>query len=197
MSEAELPLFPLSTVLFPGGPLRLRIFETRYLDMVRRCFREERRFGVVLIQEGGEVGEVAAVASIGTTARLTDFEPRADGLLGVSCVGERRFRILTRRQQSDGLHVAAVEFLPPEPAQGLGAEFARLGTLLQELVPRLAEYQQLEPQFRDAGWVGYRWAEILPLATSERQEVLELADPIVRLKRVASWAARQPEMLRG
>jgi uncharacterized protein len=197
MTDGELPLFPLSTVLFPGGPLRLRIFETRYLDMVRRCFREGSEFGVVLIREGGEVGEVTALAELGTTARLTDFEPRADGLLGVSCIGERRFRISARTQRADGLHVAVVDYLPSEPPEELGADFARLGALLQELLPRLGEYQPLEPQFTDAAWVGYRWAELLPLSMDERQQVLELADPQARLQLVASWAARQPEGLRG
>jgi uncharacterized protein len=197
MSDGALPLFPLSTVLFPGGPLRLRIFETRYLDMVRRCFREGREFGVVLIREGGEVGEVAELAAVGTTARLTDFEPRADGLLGVSCLGARRFRISARHQQADGLHVGTVEYLPGEAPQQLGADFARLGALLRELLPRLSEYQPLEPQFSDAAWVGYRWAELLPLSLEERQQVLELSDAHARLELVAAWAARQPEALRG
>jgi uncharacterized protein len=197
MTVSDLPLFPLSCVLLPGGPLALRIFETRYLDLVRRCFREQSCFGVVLIEDGGEVGAVAAIATTGTTARLTDFEPCADGVLGVHARGEQRFRILERRQQSDGLNLAAVEYLPLEAPQALPADFASLSTLLRELLPQLSEYRDLDTHYEDAAWVGYRWAELLPLAMSERQELLELDDPCVRLRRVAAWAARQPRAARS
>jgi uncharacterized protein len=193
---SELPLFPLSTVLFPGGPLALRIFETRYLDLVRRCFREQSRFGVVLIEEGAEVGALDAIAAVGTTARLTDFESRPDGLLGVRCSGEQRFRILERRQQSDGLHLAAVAYLPEEAPAALPPDLERLGMLLRELLPRLEEYAQVDPDYHDAAWVGYRWAEILPLQPRERQELLELNDPLLRLRKVATWAATRPEAAR-
>src|SRR5215475_14572416 len=83
------PLFPLSTVLFPGGPLPLRIFETRYLDMVRHCMRHRCPFGVTLIRAGSEVGAAAAgeICEVGTTARIVDFNSQPDGLLGITCVG--------------------------------------------------------------------------------------------------------------
>ena len=89
MSTGALPLFPLNTVLFPGGPLSLRIFEPRYLDMVRRCLKERGGFGVVLILEGLEAGVVGRVADTGTSARIVDFDTLPDGLLGIVCVGER------------------------------------------------------------------------------------------------------------
>src|SRR5690348_14909498 len=109
-----LPLFPLNTVLFPGGPLPLRIFETRYVDMVRHCMRERCPFGVVLIHAGAEVGAVADTAAVGTTARIVDFHPMPDGLLGISCVGEHKFRVLRRWTQSDGLNVADITMLPED-----------------------------------------------------------------------------------
>src|SRR6516165_3033400 len=99
VQETTIPLFPLNTVLFPGGPLPLRIFETRYLDMVRHCMRERCPFGVVLIRAGAEVGAVAETTAIGTTARIVDFNSMPDGLLGISCIGERKFRVLRRWQQ--------------------------------------------------------------------------------------------------
>jgi Lon protease-like protein len=191
MSPAELPLFPLATVLFPGGPLSLRIFEPRYLDMVRRCLRQQSPFGVVLILEGAEVGAVAALAATGTSARVVDFDTLADGLLGIVCVGERRFRVLSRRQQDDGLHLAEVEYLAEEARQGLPGELAHLGELLRELLPKLGgAYAYVEAQFDDAGWVGNRWAEILPLTPAERLALLELADPQARLAQIAVWSAR-------
>jgi len=193
MSPSELPLFPLGTVLFPGGPLSLRIFEPRYLDMVRRCLREQRAFGVVLILEGAEVGgAVAALAGTGTSARLVDFDTLTDGLLGVVCVGERRFRVLRHWQQSDGLHLAEVDYLPEEARQALPGEFAHLGELLREVLPRLGgAYTHVEAHYEDAGWVGNRWAEILPLTPAERLVLLELADPLARLAQVAAWSTRQ------
>lgn len=188
---SELPLFPLSTVLFPGGPLSLRIFEMRYVDLVRRCLKQQSGFGVVLIKSGAEVGEVAQLADCGTTARLIDFESRPDGLLGVRCLGGERFRLLERHQQADGLHIGSVQPVPGDPEQPLPDEFAHLGALLRELLPRLGEYARIDTHYEDAGWVANRWAEILPLAAHERQQLLEFADPVARLARVADWAARQ------
>ena len=97
----EVPLFPLNTVLFPGGPLPLRIFETRYTDMVRRCLRTESPFGVLLIREGVEAGGAAATMQLGTLARIVDFNPMPDGLLGIICRGESRFRVMERWRQAD------------------------------------------------------------------------------------------------
>ena len=192
MSGAALPLFPLNTVLFPGGPLSLRIFEPRYLDMVRRCGREQSVFGVVLILAGAEVGEVTSVAGAGTTARLVDFTTRADGLLGIDCVGEQRFRLLRRWQQPDGLNWAEVEYLPAEPPCALPAAFQHLAQLLRELLPRLADaYARVPVRYEDAGWVGNRWAELLPLAAAQKQRLLELTDPIERLTQVAAWSGGQ------
>ncbi|HUJ53357.1 MAG TPA: LON peptidase substrate-binding domain-containing protein [Steroidobacteraceae bacterium] len=192
MSDAALPLFPLNTVLFPGGPLSLRIFEPRYLDMVRRCGREQSVFGVVLILAGAEVGEVTSVAGAGTTARLVDFATRADGLLGIDCVGEQRFRLLRRWQQPDGLNWAEVEYLPAEPPCALPAAFEHLAQLLRELLPRLADaYARVPVRYEDAGWVGNRWAELLPLAAAQKQRLLELTDPIERLTQVAAWSGGQ------
>jgi Lon protease-like protein len=193
MSSAELPLFPLSTVLFPGGPLRLRIFEPRYLDMVRYCLKEARTFGVVLILEGAEAGAAASVADTGTCARPVDFDALPDGLLGIDCVGEQRFRVRRRWQQGDGLNLAEIDYLPDDPPYALPAELAHLGELLREVLPQLGErYAHVTARYDDAGWVGNRWAEVLPLTVAEKQQLLELADPLARLQQVAVWSTRQP-----
>jgi Lon protease-like protein len=193
MSAGELPLFPLGTVLFPGGPLRLRIFEPRYLDMVRRCLEETRAFGVVLILEGAEAGEAVTVASSGTSARVVDFDTLPDGLLGIDCLGEQRFRVLRRWQQGDGLNLAEVDYLPEDAPCALPAELAHLGELLREVLPQLGErYAHVVARYEDAGWVADRWAEVLPLTAAEKQQLLELADPLARLTQVAAWSTRQP-----
>ncbi len=190
------PLFPLNTVLFPGGPLPLRIFETRYVDMVRHCMRQRCPFGVVLIQGGSEVGAAGGgrTSVIGTTARIVDFNSLPDGLLGISCIGERKFRIAKRWQQADGLHLADMEFMELEERIDLPSEFHHLGTLLRVVLPELGDlYADVPKQFADAAWVGYRLAEILPLSLSEKQYCLELDDPVERLERLNPYIRKSEE----
>jgi Lon protease-like protein len=188
----ELPLFPLNLVLFPDGPLPLRIFETRYYDMVRRCMREGSGFGVVLIREGPESGTgETQVYEVGTAADITDFHQLADGLLGLSCVGRRRFRIGARSRQSDGLNLGEVSWIEAEPTVPVPSRHARLAALLRTVLPQLGEvYAGIEMRLEDAAWVGHRLAEILPLPLAEKQTYLELDDPLERLDRLALLAPR-------
>ncbi|MFI4891348.1 MAG: LON peptidase substrate-binding domain-containing protein [Steroidobacterales bacterium] len=180
-----IPLFPLNIVLFPGGPLPLRIFETRYLDMVRLCMRNSTGFGVVLIRSGGEVG-YAETYDVGTTAKIVDFHQLQDGLLGLSCVGEQRFRIHSRRRQSDGLNIGEVEPLAAETPAPVPERHKALAALLQSVLPQLGEsYAGMPMHLDDAVWVGYRLAEILPMAPADKQHCLELSDPLRRLDVIA------------
>ena len=186
--STELPLFPLNTVLFPGGPLPLRIFEPRYVDMVRKCMREGAPFGVLLIRAGQEVGEVSSAADVGSSARIIDFHQMPDGLLGIVCSGEQKFRVEERRVQGDGLNVGTVTWLPLERPTPLPPEYAHLGVLLKRALPQISDiYEQLQPRFDDAGWVSSRLAEILPISLSDKQECLELDDPLARLVRLARF----------
>jgi len=181
--RAEILLFPLGTVLFPGGPLPLRIFEARYIDLVRRCLRDGSGFGVVLIREGVEAGGPALTFDIGTYARIVDFSQQPDGLLGIHAAGERRFRILARRRERDGLNVADVEWLPEEPPQPLPEELAELGPALDAILSQVGEpYASLERHLGDAAWVAGRLAEILPIPPGHKQHCLELDDAIERLR---------------
>jgi uncharacterized protein len=185
-------LFPLNIVLFPGGPLPLRIFETRYVDMVRRCMREGTNFGVVLIREGREVGP-AETFDVGTLADIVDFHQLSDGLLGLSCVGRQRFRIRSRSRQADGLNLAEIDPLQPESALPVPARHSRLAELLKNVLPQLGEvYEGIEMRPDDAAWVGYRLAEILPIPLADKQRVLELDDPIQRLDVLSPLAPGAP-----
>jgi Lon protease-like protein len=176
-------LFPLHAVLFPGGPLPLRIFETRYTDMVRRCMRTQQPFGVVMIQEGEEAGVVATTATVGCTARIVDFHTLRDGLLGISCVGERKFRVLRVWRADDGLNMGEVEWLPVEPELPVPADCERLVTTLRRALEELAEhYENVERKFDDAAWIGARIAELLPIELADKQALLELDDPIERIR---------------
>jgi uncharacterized protein len=182
-----LPLFPLHTVLFPGGPLNLRIFEPRYVDMVGRCMRDGNPFGVVMIREGGEVGPVAEMADIGTCARIVDFATLPDGLLGLTCLGGRTFRVCSRWTQRDGLHLAQVELLPEEAPQPVPGEHRPLEQALRRVVAEAPErYAAVTPRWQDASWLSYRLAEISPLPGPQRLELLRLTDPLERLRRIAA-----------
>jgi Lon protease-like protein len=152
--NSVIALFPLHTVLFPGGPLPLRIFETRYTDMVRRCVRTGEPFGVLLIQDGDEAGEVATTATVGCTARIVDFHTLHDGLLGIACVGERKFRVQRVWRAADGLNMGEVQWLPAESEVPLPANYARLVSAVRRALGELAEhYQHVDRKFDDATWV--------------------------------------------
>jgi hypothetical protein len=179
---AELPLFPLRTVLFPGGLLPLRIFEARYVDMVGRCMREGGEFGVLLVTSGGETGQVDDLAGTGTCARIVDFSKLPDGLLGLMCVGTRRFRLASWRAQDDRLLLGEVEWIAEPPRVPLPAEHERLVPVLKSVVERLGDLAaHMQQDWGDAGWVANRLAEFLPLERASQQHLLELDDPIERL----------------
>ncbi len=178
------PLFPLRTVLYPGGPLPLRIFEARYLDMISSCLKSESPFGVLLIREGAETGP-ALTYDVGTLARITDWYQGSDGLLGVTAIGERRFRLLSAERQSDGLNIGDIELLDEEPAVELPTEYQPMAQILAGVLGNLGKlYESLDTKYEDAGWVSYRFAEILPISPDDKQVYLEIEDPVERLRRV-------------
>ncbi len=185
MNGSTVPLFPLRTVLFPGGPLPLRVFEPRYLDMVSDCMKKDAPFGVLLLADGPEVGREPTVrtAAIGTLAKITDWYQGTDGLLGITATGTERFRLVSAERQPDGLNIGRIEICLPEPAQPVPGEFAGWAQLLEIVLDDLGKlYAGIERQYDDASWLGYRFAEILPLEMEDRQRCLEMTDPVERLR---------------
>lgn len=184
MTREDIPLFPLSTVLFPGGPLGLRIFEQRYLQMVRDCTRDQSCFGICLILEGSETGAPALPAAVGTLARITDFHSQPDGLLGINVEGCARFRVLRTRVRDNGLVRGDVNCWPDEPILPVPPEYGLLADILERLIEQAGGWWRDAPRERydDASWVGFRLAEFLPLQPAERQQLLELTDPLERLR---------------
>ncbi|MGA9856126.1 MAG: LON peptidase substrate-binding domain-containing protein [Gammaproteobacteria bacterium] len=188
---AEIPLFPLNTVLFPGGPLTLRIFETRYLDMVSDCLKRERGFGVCLIEKGSETGP-AHTYTVGTLARIRDWSNGSDGLLNILALGSQRFRMTRVRTQHNGLNTAEVEWLPQEPTMPLPDSAQPLAELLQQILAQVQErYAQVTCAYEDASWVGYRLAEMLPLPIAQRQYLLEISDARMRLDIIGTLISAQ------
>lgn len=193
MTVATIPLFPLNTVLFPGGPLPLRIFETRYLDMVSRCLRDDGEFGVVLIVDGSEVGAVQT-AAVGTRARIVDWYQGEDGLLGITARGGGRFRVRARHRQADGLYLGDVDELPGDAAIELPPEFRALAGLVERVLKDYGEwYAPADNRPGDAAWVAGRLAEILPIPLPDKQRCLELDDPLDRLRLLAPLLRRLGE----
>ncbi|MEM1173250.1 MAG: LON peptidase substrate-binding domain-containing protein [Pseudomonadota bacterium] len=183
----QVPLFPLNTVLFPGGPLPLRIFETRYVDMVSQCMKDNTSFGVLLIREGQEAGTPASTYSVGTLARIVDFYQGSDGLLGVTAIGTHKFELTSVERRDDGLNIGQIEILPGETPMVLPNDYASLAEILEAILDDLGRlYEELDRHFDDAGWVANRFLEILPIALEQKQMCLERADCRQRLDIVAA-----------
>jgi len=181
-----LPLFPLNTVLFPGGQLSLRIFEARYLDLVRERSRSGQGFGICLILGGSEVGQPALPAAIGCEARIVDFSTGPDGLLLLSVQGQRRFHVRSSRVRHDGLIVAEVEWYQAPMPKPVQAEHQLLALLLRRIVERAGPpFDAVDKSsFDDSDWVSWRLAEWLPISWPDRQSLLAESDPYARLQRL-------------
>ena len=194
LPDTALPLFPLQTVLFPDGLLELKIFETRYLDLMACCMREQAPFGVVALRSGGETARSAAGASVslfdvGTLAGLIEVDSPETNILLVRCRGGQRFRLGAVRQEPDGLWVGDAAPVADDPAVAPSATHANVVKSLVDAVATLSA-QGAEPflqphRFDDAGWVANRWCEILPLPIDAKHRLLSL-DPISRLDIVDS-----------
>ena len=192
MAERELPLFPLRSVLFPGGLLGLKIFEARYLDLVSTCLREQRSFGVVALRSGTEArtkpGETVEFEAIGTEVELLDVDSAQPGILQLRCRGTQRFRVHAHRQQADGLWIADTSAVPDDedtaPTEALIETVRGLAGAMAAMTAQGAP-PFLEPhRFDSAGWVANRWCEILPISTAAKQKLMELPDALVRLELV-------------
>lgn len=189
--ERILPLFPLSGLIFPGGLLPLRVFELRYTDMVARVMREDSRFGICLLRSGPEAGPGGVPREVGTCVKIVDFDQLNDGFLGITVRGEQRFRVLHRRLRRDGLWMARVSFLEDEPAMKMPPAFQPLGDMLREIHSQLGNpFAPEERHYDDAGWVGGRLVELLPLEAELKQSLLEISNPVGRLERLRPAISR-------
>ncbi len=182
MHSLRVPIFPLNTVLFPGGLLPLRVFEARYMDMTRDCLKRDQPFGVCLIHEGSEVGAPAVPQGIGCLAKILEWDMQQQGILNLKTRGSQRFRILERETSTQGLISADVELIPPEASVAVPEKFAPCARLLEMVVADQGKPVFAEPHaFDDAAWVGYRLTEILPVPLLAKQKLLELTDSLARL----------------
>lgn len=184
--SSELPLFPLNLVLVPGAYLPLRIFEQRYLDMVRDAARDGTGFGVCLVTEQDNTPGAAQHARVGTSAVIRDFYTLDDGLLGITAQGQSRFRIDSTRVSSSGFLVGQVEWLEEPANTALPTQFELLARITENFMEQVQEHY---PDFHvahldEANWVSYRLTELLPMENHEKQILLELDDPLSRLQSI-------------
>ena len=192
MATISLPLFPLSTVLFPDGVLPLQVFEARYLDMVSRCLTEDAPFGVVLLTQGQEVrqrgGQPERFVEGGTLATVCETAATTPGLLQVVCRGGGRFEVKSSQQKLNGLWMAEVELVEGDHAVRIPSELQGAADALDRVLASLHDVPQerwpVQPPFRldDCGWVANRWCELLPLPNSQKQNMLMLDNPVIRLE---------------
>lgn len=198
-TAAWLPLFPLKTVLFPGGVLALKVFETRYIDMVRECMKSNAPFGVTLIKAGEEVGTPAEPESIGSLAHITGWDMPALGVMMLRTRGGERFRILETRVLPDNRVEARVEMLAPDANGAVSDMHVECAKTLKIVIDDIEAKGRAEQgdafdspfarpaRLDSAAWVANRWCEILPIPLKARQKLLELDDAQTRLSIVYQY----------
>ena len=196
----NIPLFPLNVVLFPEGELKLRIFEPRYIDMVSMCLRNDSGFGVCLIQEDKGVDKFADFFSLGTYAKIINWEQMEDGLLGIVVKCEKRFRVCSHKSSENNLCFGDVEWLDDDNENIMPASYQNFSDLLREIVTRYKlPIENMTDRFDEANWVSERLAELLPFDLSIKQEILEMNSASNRfeymedlLKKIDSEKLAQP-----
>ncbi len=188
----NIPLFPLGMTLFPDGLAALKIFEVRYLDMTRSSFREGTPFGIVTLNQGAEVRqptEQISFADIGTLAEIVDFEAIQPSLYSIRCCGQSRFKVDHAEQMPNGLWRADVTCIDEDTAIEIPPELAKSATTLQRVLQSIDEQAVPDEQrpilkpyrLNDCGWVSNRWAELLNLNAQQKQHLMTLENPRLRL----------------
>ena len=185
----DLPLLPLHGALLPGAMITVRLFEPRYLDLLRECSRRGCPFGICLILDGDEVGAPATPAAWGVEACIEDFDLGADGVLQLRLRGGRRFHVEAVRVRDNGLVTGSVHWCEADPDDELHAEHGLLSMLLERIIEQVGErHLKVSPGDYDrAAWVGWRLAELLPLGEQQRLELLQVDDPHRRLDLLLGW----------
>lgn len=181
----DYPLFPLSSVVFPGGVMPLRIFEPRYVDMVRICTRGQTGFGVCALESGSEAEHGTAPRSVGTLVEIVDFDRLEGDFLGITVEGRRRFEVIDRRQADNGLWWGTVRFLKEQADVPCPPEFAELKRVAEALFDRVGDpYASRPRQYDSAEWLSARLTELLPFDPATKHALLATPDPIDRLRQI-------------
>jgi len=187
-----LPLFPLNTLVFPGGRLPLRVFEQRYLDMVKQAIADNTPFGICAIREGAEVGAPAVPYTIGTRVLITDWDMPQTGILHIDTQAQERFVIRSIHAEPNGLLIGTVESVSVEATTAIPDDLLLAAEILRQIVNEYGDAHFPAPHdFDDAVWVGYRLSEVLPLKLSTKQNLLEMNDSVERLRILSEILKKQ------
>jgi len=179
------PIFPLNSIVLPGGRIPLQLFEPRYIDMLARCLKNDQGFVISLLRDGAETGRVSSFCEIGTYVRIIDFQQLDNGLLGITVEGEAKVAIAQSWQQSDGLNLGEVALLPEEACENVPAAFHELPSVLRALFQHpVIDGLGMQVDYENARDVSWRLTELLPLDMQEKQSLLEMQDPLARLERL-------------
>ena len=190
--QFRLPLFPLNAVVFPGGRLPLRIFEQRYLDMVKQAIADDSPFGICAIREGAETGTPAVPYTVGTRVYVTDWDMPQAGILHIDTQAEERFVIRSTRTEPGGLLTGSVEAVSAEPASAIPDELELAVEILRHIIGEYGTAHFPAPhEFDNAAWVGFRLSEVLPLKLSVKQNLLEMNDSAMRLRILTEFLKKQ------
>lgn len=193
MKTRSLPLFPLNVVIFPEGLLPLNIFEMRYLDMVRSCLRNHSPFGVVaVLDEAPSTRRDTQLpfALVGTSVNIIDADAPQTGLMMIRCLGQKRFQVKSAGQRQDGLWIGEVEEIENDTNLSIPDDLVTTSDNLHQLIHSLGkqgipeiDLPIVKPyRFDDCGWVANRWCELLKIPLRQKQRMLELDSPLVRLE---------------
>lgn len=192
MKPYTLPLFPLNVVVCPGGLLPLRIFEARYLDMVRTCLRNKSSFAVVAVMPEGETDPDGyfPFANIGTLVDIVEADVTTVGLMSIRCLGRHRVKVDSYLQQPDGLVVGQVTDVANDLESAIPEDLESVVTSLQSLLTSLPasgvspdNMPVIKPyHFENAAWVANRWVELLDLPLLQKQRLMQLDSPVLRLE---------------
>ncbi len=188
----SIPLFPLGTTLFPEGLLALKIFEVRYLDMTKSCLRNNTPFGVVTLDQGAEIrmpGEEIEFFEVGTLARIVHFDAVQPSLFMIRCKGEQRFQIVNKTQQDNGQWWAEVELIKNDDFIEIPHELLQTARALDKIINTIQEQGIPEDEhpiakpyhLNDCAWVANRCAELLDLPAAQKQHLLTMENPRLRL----------------
>jgi Lon protease-like protein len=181
-APTSLPVFPLGSVLFPGGLLSLRIFENRYMDMAKACLKNGSPFGVALIKSGCEVGAAAEPEKVGTLARILEWDMQELGILQIRVMGEQRFRLCSHYELANGLLIGEMELIQPDLAIEC-PELPPCAAFLRKVLTQTGRMStDSEARLADAEWVSLRITEMLPFSNTVKQKMLELTDVRMRLE---------------
>lgn len=184
----QLPLFPLSSIVMPGGIMKLRLFERRYIDMVTNCFRTQTGFGICLIKDGNEAGAPSLPYPLGTRVSIVDFDQGDDGLLHITTQGDVEFELLTYAPDDSQLLIGEVAELPAQAPVPMSPEIEQLASKLDLILTYVEpEITFSQKRLDDPDWVCHRLLELLPLAPEAKYELLQLQNNRERLAALAAF----------